>query len=146
MLFNLTTEMFDGLMSKQYTMLYTAVMKYTWVYASITNRELSWLSPFKLLSLGMKDMILHCCGESKFDSSSTVSTVPRRFKYHITRMSALMDLLSSINTYTNEAITLDPGSSDRSGVPYENKSCSSVCSFECNGNKQKIKHVNTKCD
>lgn len=105
--------MFDGLMSKQYTILYTAVKKYTRVNASITNEELSWLFWSKLFSLGINDMILHCSGDSRFDS--TVCTVPKRFKYHMTRMSALIYLLSSISTYTHEAITLDSGNSERSG-------------------------------
>lgn len=105
---DLTTETLEGLISKQYTILFTGVKKYTRVIASMTKMDLSKSLFISLGSLGTNDMTLHCSVDSQSNSSSTICMVPKRFRYHMTRMSALIDLPSSISTYTHEATAYEP--------------------------------------
>lgn len=105
----LTTETFDGLISKQNTILFTGVKKYTRVMASMTKTDVlkALSSPFD--SLAMNDKTLHGSDDSSASNSpSTVCKLPKRFRYHMTRISALIDLPASISTYTRAATAYDP--------------------------------------
>lgn len=107
--YNLTTEQLDGLISKQYTILYTGDKKYTLVDTSITKQSFSILLSFRFLprSLRINDITLHSSPISRIESSSMVCISLKRFRYHIERISALIYLPSLIKTYTLEATAQD---------------------------------------